>query len=97
MTTALMMVAHSPPQIIVTGQKGDTKTKAMIDAANSVLMPQKTIILADGNTDSILYKNNKVLADIPADKAGMAFFCRDFACKPPVSDPAELIQMLTEK
>ena len=97
MTTALMMVTHSPPQIIITGSRADAATRAMLEAAHSVLMPQKTVILADGDSQSILYKNNKVLADIPADKAGKAFLCRDFACKPPVSDPAELIQLLAEK
>ena len=96
MTTALMMLVHSPPQVIVTGSLNHPETKSMIKAAYSVLSPQKTIILADGATESILYKSNKVLSEIPSgDQPGKVFYCRDFVCKPPFTDSAELVRLLT--
>ena len=97
MTTALMMLIHSPPQVIVTGTLNQPETQAMIKAAYSVLSPQKTIILADGATESsILYKSNKVLSEIPSGgQPGKAFYCRDFVCKPPFTDSAELVRLLT--
>ena len=64
--------------------------------AYSVLSPQKTIILADGATESILYKSNKVVSEIPSGgQPGKAFYCRDFVCKPPFTDSAELVRLLT--
>ena len=98
MTTALMMLVHSPPQVIVTGTLNQPQTKAMVKAAYSVLSPQKTIILADGATESILYKSNKVLSEIPSGgQPGKAFYCRDFVCKSPFTDSAELVRLLSKE
>ena len=67
--------------------------------AYSVLSPQKTIILADGAAESsILYKSNKALTEIPSGgQPGKAFYCRDFVCKPPFTDSAELVRLLSKE
>ena len=98
MATGLMMLNSSPPQIIITGDpKTSPETKSMIEAVHSFLLPQKVLILADGNKDSVIYKSNKVVRDIPVDKPGQAFVCRNFACLPPISDPKELVALLSKK
>jgi len=100
MASALMSLTHSPPTIIVTGDpQKSAETRAMIKAIHGILLPHKILVLADGNRDSIVYKNSDVLKDIPAnDSAGCkAFLCQDFACSPPVTNPEELVKMLLKK
>jgi hypothetical protein len=61
-----MLLQKTPIQIIVTGHP-DTcpETAELLAAIRSMLLPQKVVILADGNLESILYKNLKILSNIP--------------------------------
>ncbi len=60
-----MLHRSTPVQIIINGDPKTCPTAAdMIAAIDSLLLPQKVLILADGNAESILYKNLKILADI---------------------------------
>ena len=60
-----MLTGKTPVQIIITGNPASNPTTSgMISAVQKKLLPQKVLILADGNQESILYKNLKVLPDI---------------------------------
>ena len=60
-----MLHRSTPVQIIISGDPKTCPTAAdMIAAVDSLLLPQKVLILADGNPESILYKNLKILAEI---------------------------------
>lgn len=96
MTSALMTLHHTPMEIIITGDPSKSdKTKKLIDCIHSTLLPQKVLILADGNKENILYKKLKVLTDIPSDDAGKAFVCKNYACSAPVSTPEELLKLIS--
>ena len=65
-----MLQQDTPIQIIVSGKFDSTATSQpnatsqMIATVHSMLLPQKVLILADGNEESILYKNLKILKNI---------------------------------
>ncbi len=65
----------------------------MVDLVQSSLLPTKVLILADGQTDSPLYRGSEMLRNIAADP-GTAFVCRDFACSAPVTTVGELKELL---
>ena len=65
----------------------------MISLVQSRLLPGKILILADGNKDSILYGNLKLLKEIDP-SPGKAFVCKNFACSAPVSSVEELEKLL---
>ena len=96
MTSALMTLHHTPIEIIITGDPTTSDdTKKLVDKIHSTLLPHKVLILADGNQESILYKNLSILKDIPADKPGKAFVCKNYSCSAPVSTSDELLKLIT--
>ena len=62
-----MLHRNTPIQIIITGSLSTLSpaTSEMLATIHSILLPQKVLIFADGNEESILYKNLKILKDIP--------------------------------
>jgi uncharacterized protein YyaL (SSP411 family) len=59
------------------------------------LVPSTVLIHADGDKDSILYRNLKILNDIPVSTTECkAFVCKDFTCSQPISDPDQLREKL---
>ena len=62
-----MLTGKTPIQIIITGNPAlNPTTSGMISAIQRKLLPQKVLILADGNPESILYKNLKILSNVSA-------------------------------
>ena len=95
MSSSLMILHNTPIEIIITGDPSKSaETKAMLDVVHSNLIPHKVLILADGNTQNILYKSLEVLKNIKVDDPGKAFVCKDYACSPPVSNPEELLKLI---
>ncbi len=63
--TGLMLLRKTPIQIIITGHPTTHPATAdMLATVHSMLLPQKVMILADGNEESVLYKNLKILSNI---------------------------------
>lgn len=93
MARALMSRDTPPPQIIITGSKTSSKAKEMIQRVQTKLMPSTTLILADGNKDSILYKKMKLLSDLDHSKV-QAFVCKNMTCSAPVESTQELEKLL---
>ena len=76
LSPALMLHRSTPVQIIIRGDPKTCPTAAdMIAAVDSLLLPQKVFILADGNAESVLYKNLKILADISKTGKTKFIFC----------------------
>ena len=97
MTSALMTLHHTPVEIIITGDPTTSDdTKKLIDTIHSTLLPHKVLILADGNQESLLYKNLSILKDIPAEKHGKAFVCKHYSCSAPVSTSEELLKLIAK-
>ena len=65
--SALMLLEKTPVQIIVTGNpKTNPATSGFLSAIQTMLLPQKVVVVADGNQESILYKSSKILSNIAA-------------------------------
>ena len=97
MTSALMTLHLTPMEIIITGDPAKSEeAKKLIEVVQSSLLPQKVLILADGNTDNILYKNLKLLTDISSHDPGKAFVCKNYACSAPVSTPEDLSKLIAK-
>jgi len=69
----------------------------MINLVRRSLMSAKVLILADGDQNSLIYKNIEVLKNISEQKEtkdGTAFVCRNFACSAPINSLEELKKAL---
>lgn len=95
-----MMVAYlfyraSPKQVVITGERDNPVTAALLHEAGTVFLPNRVLLLADE-------RNRRQLAGIaPAllamEAAGgepAAFVCEHFTCQLPVGDPARLRALL---
>ena len=97
MTSALMTLHHTPVQIIIQGDPSACEnTKKLVETVHSTLLPQKVLILADGDKENILYKNLNILKDISTDDTGKAFVCKNYACSAPVSTPEDLVKLISK-
>ena len=98
-TYGLAALLHSQhaPQIVITGDAGDSRSAALEAAANSVYRFGKTVLrvtpeiamtnaLAPFLKETIPHLN----ASVP-----QAFVCAGTTCQPPVSAPGELFEMLS--
>ena len=87
----------SPLQIIIAGP--EKEAKPLIDAVNTLLLPQKILIRApdeQSQKTSLLYQKLNVLKDIPT-KQAKAYVCRNYACSQPVETPEALIKLIQEQ
>ena len=84
------MFDKSPLQIIISGP--DDEAKPLIDAVNSLLLPQKILIRAKPGSKLTL----ELLKDIPKDKT-KAYVCQNFTCSQPVSTPEELVKLIQKE
>jgi uncharacterized protein YyaL (SSP411 family) len=83
--------------VVIEGKKDSEEVRAMLAAINSVLVMNKVVVLADGNTqDNFLAKKLDILRNFkPAETGCLAHVCHDFVCETPTSDPQQVIQQLT--
>ena len=97
MTAGLLMFHKSPLQIIIAGP--EKEAKPLIDAVNTLLLPQKILIRApdeQSQKTSLLYQKLDVLKDIPT-KQAKAYVCQNYACSQPVETPEALIKLIQEQ
>ena len=88
-----------PKQIIIAGRADDPLTKELLREVHSRFIPNKIILLADGeNGQKILasyipfIKSIKMIAGEPT-----AYICENYACKLPTSDVSTVAELLDEK
>lgn len=95
MTTGLMLLTDTPIQIIISGDpKESPMTREMLATVHSMLLPQKVLVVADGNQESILYKSLKILSNISASGPTSGHVCHKFACSTPVSTKEQLVDQI---
>ncbi|KAF4085098.1 hypothetical protein AMELA_G00113460 [Ameiurus melas] len=97
MVRGLMAHHYTLKQIIICGQPDAEDTTSLIACVNSLFIPYKVLILADGNTEGFLYKKLPVLSSlIQQEGKATAYVCQDFTCALPVTCPQELRRLLLE-
>jgi uncharacterized protein len=96
---ASLLHARQPIEIVITGKAGDPQAAALEQAANSVYRFGKAVLRVTpepaASAESLPRALSETLPHLRAD-VPQALVCVGTTCRPPVSDPATLIAMLTE-
>ncbi len=98
MLVALDAALSKPRQIVIAGKKDAPETKALLREANGHFLPKTVLVLADGAEGQkyLGEKNDAIRAMSPINGKSAAYVCENFTCKAPVTDPAELAELLSK-
>ncbi|XP_067285380.1 spermatogenesis-associated protein 20 [Pseudorasbora parva] len=97
MVRSVMAQHYTLKQIVICGQPDAEDTASLISCVNSLFLPHKVMMLADGNTEGFLYQRLPILSTlVPRDGTATAYVCENFACSLPVTCPQELRRQLLE-
>uniref|UniRef100_A0A9J8A8B8 Spermatogenesis associated 20 n=1 Tax=Cyprinus carpio carpio TaxID=630221 RepID=A0A9J8A8B8_CYPCA len=97
MVRSVMAQHYTLKQIVICGQPDAEDTASLISCVNSLFLPHKVLMLADGNTEGFLYQRLPVLSTLVAQEGkATAYVCENFACALPVTCPQELRRLLLE-
>jgi uncharacterized protein YyaL (SSP411 family) len=81
---------------VIAGKKDAPETKALLREVNGHFLPKTVLVLAD-DAEGQKYlgeKNDAIRAMSPINGKSAAYVCENFTCKAPVTDPAELAELL---
>jgi uncharacterized protein YyaL (SSP411 family) len=85
----------APKQIVITGERGQEATDALLAEAQRSFVPNRVLLLADAaNREQLAGLAPALMAVSGVDTAPAAYVCEHFACKLPVSDPVQLRALL---
>ena len=87
----LAFLLSTPKEIAIVGEKGDTKTEAMLAALHGTYQPNKIVALsesADGQTLPLLAGKTQV------DDTATAYVCENYACQAPTTDVEAFVELL---
>ncbi|CAM4710434.1 unnamed protein product [Leuciscus chuanchicus] len=97
MVRGVMAQHYTLKQIVVCGQPDAEDTASLIACVNSLFLPHKVLMLADGNTEDFLNQKLPILSTLVSqDGKATAYVCENFACALPVTCPQELRRLLLE-
>jgi hypothetical protein len=98
MLVALDAALSKPRQIVIAGKKDAPETKALLRQVNGHFLPKTVLVLADGAEGQkyLGEKNDAIRAMSPINGKSAAYVCENFTCKAPVTDPAELAELLSK-
>ena len=94
-----MLFASSPSlEIVIAGEHGAADTGALLAELRAFYLPQAVTLLVPPGPDGDAIRKLAPFTDnhAPIDGKAAAYVCRDYACKMPVTDPAELRTHLSE-
>ncbi|XP_004091475.3 spermatogenesis-associated protein 20-like [Nomascus leucogenys] len=82
-------------QIVICGDRQAKDTKALVRCVHSVYIPNKVLILADGDPLSFLSCQLPFLSTLRRlEDQATAYVCENQACSMPITDPCELRKLL---
>ncbi|MGA7792668.1 MAG: thioredoxin domain-containing protein [Candidatus Acidiferrales bacterium] len=97
---AALLHARGPFEVVITGSSDDPQAAALETAANSVYRFGKAILRVTpermASPDALAPALAETLPHLRADVA-QALVCVGTTCRPPVTDPAALVALLTQK
>jgi len=93
---ALIISRLKPVEVVIDGDRNEEDTRSMLRAVNSLFMPGKIVMLVDNNTTrSRLARYFPFIEAVKKmDNRATAYVCTDRTCKPPVTDPVALNELL---
>ena len=86
----------APKQIIIAGKSDALDTKMLLQEIHSRFIPNKILLLADGGLDQKQLAEQMEFINqlVQVDGKATAYFCENYVCRLPVTDPAELATTL---
>jgi uncharacterized protein len=95
---AFSWLQQAPLQIVIAGERTDSRVEALVDVVNGRFLPARVVLLADEQTRTILGARLPWLAGMgPLDGKPAAYVCREHACDRPTSDPDILSELLPHR
>jgi uncharacterized protein YyaL (SSP411 family) len=96
MLVALNLSLSKPVQIVIAGKADSKETRALLKEVHRHFLPNKILLLADsGANRRYLEERLEALRTMkPVDGKSVAYYCENFTCKAPVTDPKELGALL---
>ncbi|XP_051889135.1 LOW QUALITY PROTEIN: spermatogenesis-associated protein 20 [Pristis pectinata] len=95
MVIGLMVQHHHLKQVVIRGELEAPDTQELIECINAHFVPNKILLLADGNSESFLYQTLPFLSTLELkDGKATAYVCQNFSCSLPVTSAAELKTLL---
>ncbi|XP_072846721.2 spermatogenesis-associated protein 20 isoform X1 [Pogona vitticeps] len=82
-------------QVVVCGNPAEDDTRELLHCYYSTYVPNRVLILADGDTAGFLYQQLDFLSSLEKKEGkATAYLCENFACSLPVTSSQELRRML---
>jgi uncharacterized protein YyaL (SSP411 family) len=96
MLSALFLAEAKPRQIVIAGPPADEGTEALTRVARQFASPETVLLYADGGEGQAWLGERLefIRAAGPVDGKSAAYVCENFACRLPITDPAELRKAL---
>jgi uncharacterized protein YyaL (SSP411 family) len=95
MVRALSAHQQTLKQIVICGDPQAKDTKALVQCVHSIYIPNKVLILADGDPSSFLSRQLPFLSTLrQLEDRATAYVCENQACSMPITDPSELRKLL---
>ncbi len=92
---AALELAAPPVELVVAGEPGDPRTRALLAAGRAGLHPFRLVRLVEAKSRDELGRRHAWLgAMTEVDGAPAAYVCRDRACERPVASPDEVVRLV---
>jgi uncharacterized protein YyaL (SSP411 family) len=97
MVSAMERAAAPPRHTVIVGPRERDDTRALIREFESRLRPDDDLVVVSDETRDVLSRLVSFAAKMPMrDGRATAYVCRDYACRLPVHEPAEMAALLQE-
>ena len=97
MVSAMERAASPPRHTVIVGPRERADTRALIRMFESRLRPDDDLVVVSDETRDALSRLVSFAAKMPMpDGRATAYVCRDYACRLPVHEPAEMAALLEE-
>uniref|UniRef100_A0A8C9KL28 Spermatogenesis-associated protein 20 n=1 Tax=Panthera tigris altaica TaxID=74533 RepID=A0A8C9KL28_PANTA len=95
MVRALSAHQQTLKQIVICGDPQAKDTKALLQCVHSIYIPNKVLILANGDPSSFLSRQLPFLSTLRRlEDRATAYVCENQACSMPITEPCELRKLL---
>jgi uncharacterized protein YyaL (SSP411 family) len=97
MVSAMERAASPPRHTVIVGPPARDDTQALIREFESCVRPDDDLVVVSDETRDALARLAPFAAKMPMrDGRATAYVCRDYACRLPVHEPAEMAALLEE-
>jgi uncharacterized protein YyaL (SSP411 family) len=92
---ALIISRLKPVEVVIDGDRNGEDTRSMLRTVNSFFIPGKAVILVDNTIRGRLARQLPIISSFKRlDNKTTAYVCKGKSCKPPVTNPEEVRNLL---